>query len=513
MSDSQNTQLAVSTGGGMMLATSSIFEDFTKLAAYEQLALKLSTSKFIPKSFQEKPDEILIALEYAANMGMRPLMVMQNLVVVEGKPSWEGKFVGSVIRSCGRFVNMRYVMGEAGVVPVAYAQGAYEPSPRKIDNLPNLTCYVLVNDARTGDEIKGTTVSVAMAVAEGWYGKKGSKWPTLTEQMLQYRSASFFGRLHVQDILFGMHSADEVADMQGEYRDAGTEASVVAGNEFTAAIEGPRPRRARKAAPTLDITPESAGTSWPVTQAERTAADERAESDRAEYEADKSAGKYEAPAATAAPVEPAPAMEITREPASVAAPQSEPVAEPAKAAPAAKKPAKAGKVTELAPEVQTIIDGGVKGAGEVLSKLVLPAGFALLTIDGEVETPDNADANESAPNRLARINEQLLWYYSKGPGRPVAAAPEAESAAMRNQRIRDEKQTQQYADVPPKATPAMFGPDSAGKFYAEGSEAAGLAWPLTGNPATERAAEQTAAAQSIETPEADKVPDPFAGMF
>jgi hypothetical protein len=52
-----------------------------------------------------------------------------------------------------------------------------------------------------------------MAKAEGWYGKAGSKWKTMPELMLQYRAAAFFGRLYCSDILMGMQTVEEVADI------------------------------------------------------------------------------------------------------------------------------------------------------------------------------------------------------------------------------------------------------------------------------------------------------------
>ena len=57
--------------------------------------------------------------------------------------------------------------------------------------------------------------SIAMAKAEGWSTKNGSKWKTMPELMLRYRAAAFFGRLYAPDVLSGMHSADEVEDVHG----------------------------------------------------------------------------------------------------------------------------------------------------------------------------------------------------------------------------------------------------------------------------------------------------------
>ena len=44
---------------------------------------------------------------------------------------------------------------------------------------------------------------------KGWINKSGSKWKTMPEQMIRYRAASFFGRLHCPDLIMGVYAEDE----------------------------------------------------------------------------------------------------------------------------------------------------------------------------------------------------------------------------------------------------------------------------------------------------------------
>lgn len=53
-----------------------------------------------------------------------------------------------------------------------------------------------------------------MAKAEGWVGKSGSKWKTMPELMIRYRAAAFWGRLYVPEIMMGMHTMEEIEDVQ-----------------------------------------------------------------------------------------------------------------------------------------------------------------------------------------------------------------------------------------------------------------------------------------------------------
>jgi hypothetical protein len=56
-------------------------------------------------------------------------------------------------------------------------------------------------------------VDIAMAKAEGWYGRNGSKWKTMPEVMLRYRAAAFFARLYAYDLICGLQTAEEVIDI------------------------------------------------------------------------------------------------------------------------------------------------------------------------------------------------------------------------------------------------------------------------------------------------------------
>jgi hypothetical protein len=52
-----------------------------------------------------------------------------------------------------------------------------------------------------------------MAVNEGWYGKNGSKWQSMPDLMLRYRSAAFFGRIYAPELLMGLPSSEESRDI------------------------------------------------------------------------------------------------------------------------------------------------------------------------------------------------------------------------------------------------------------------------------------------------------------
>ena len=159
-----------------------------------QMATTLSKSTIVPMNYQNRPENCLIALDMATRMGVSPMMVMQNLYVVQGKPSWSGTAIASMIRNCGSFtdVEVNYVGQE---------------------NSDSWGCYISAKNKKNGKEINGGTVTIAIAKAEGWYAKTGSKWKTMPAQMLAYRAYSWFGRVHAPELMMGLQSTDEVEDV------------------------------------------------------------------------------------------------------------------------------------------------------------------------------------------------------------------------------------------------------------------------------------------------------------
>ena len=163
-----------------------------------KLAATFCKSSIIPQNYQNKVEDTAIAIDMANRMGVSPMMVMQNLYVVKGKPSWSGQACMTFIRNKYKKVKTIYV-GEKGQ--------------------DNRGCYIKAID-EDGDVLEGTTVTIAMAKAEGWYSKKDkygnetSKWATMPEQMLAYRAAAFFARVHCPEVLMGVQVEGEVEDSQ-----------------------------------------------------------------------------------------------------------------------------------------------------------------------------------------------------------------------------------------------------------------------------------------------------------
>ena len=197
----------------------SIYSSVHSFEAAQRMAQQLCTSTMVPKDYQNNVSNTLVALEMAYRTGVSPLMVMQNLHVIQGKPSWSSSFIIASLNSCGRFTPLQFRTTPLGGKVVKYQETAWvNGQKQRKENqitIQDFSCVAFAHDVN-GKLIEGPAVSVEMAVKEGWYTKPDSKWQTMTELMLNYRSAAFFGRLYAPDVLQGMHSADEVKDFGGD---------------------------------------------------------------------------------------------------------------------------------------------------------------------------------------------------------------------------------------------------------------------------------------------------------
>lgn len=159
----------------------------------------------------------VVALNMAQRMGADPLMVMQNLYIVEGRPSWSSQWIIAAINGCGRFSPLRFDIEHLGRKKIQYTQFVWENQRRqevtKTIEVEDIKCVAWAVEKETGERIESPTVSIEMAVKEGWYTKNGSKWQTMPEVMLRYRTASFFGKLYAPELLMGLQTVEEAHDI------------------------------------------------------------------------------------------------------------------------------------------------------------------------------------------------------------------------------------------------------------------------------------------------------------
>lgn len=190
-------EVAKSNGNKVTDFSLGIFGTSDNFIMAGQMAKALSESTIVPKEYQGNTANSMVAIEIANRLQTSPLMVMQNLNVIQGRPSWSAQFLIAMVNGSGKY-DMELQFDEK----------------QDADGEPYACqCWTMKN----GRKVTGITVDMDMAKAEGWVAKNGSKWKTMPQVMLRYRAASFFARMNCPELTLGYYSKEEVID--GDFKE------------------------------------------------------------------------------------------------------------------------------------------------------------------------------------------------------------------------------------------------------------------------------------------------------
>lgn len=152
-----------------------------------KMAEILADSSIVPKDFQGRPGNVLIACQWGAELGLQPLQAMQSIAVINGRPSIWGDAMLGLVRGSGLLESISEEMSADGEVA---------------------TCTVLRRGER---EPVVRQFSMADAKKAGLAGKSGP-WQQYPKRMLQVRARGFALRDAFPDVLRGIHIAEEARD-------------------------------------------------------------------------------------------------------------------------------------------------------------------------------------------------------------------------------------------------------------------------------------------------------------
>ena len=148
----------------------------------------LADSDMVPKDFKGKPGNCLVAIQWGMEIGLKPLQAMQNIAVINGRPSLWGDAVIALVRSSPL---CEYIIEE--------------------DDGRTATCRV----KRRGEPEQSRSFSMDDAKAAGLLGKQGP-WTQYPKRMRQMRARAFAVRDAFPDVLKGLPVAEEVMDTPTE---------------------------------------------------------------------------------------------------------------------------------------------------------------------------------------------------------------------------------------------------------------------------------------------------------
>ena len=183
MNAHETRQLAVAqSDGGTFDLRPRNFEQALTFSDY------LADSDMVPKDFKGRPSNCLIAIQWGAELGLKPLQAMQNLAIINGRPSLWGDAVIALARSSPL---CEFII--------------------ETDDGHTATCRV----KRRGEPEQSRTFSMDDAKTAGLQGKAGP-WTQYPKRMRQMRARAFALRDVFPDVLRGLPIAEEVMDMPTE---------------------------------------------------------------------------------------------------------------------------------------------------------------------------------------------------------------------------------------------------------------------------------------------------------
>lgn len=173
-----SNEVSVSANNGFMIVQN--------LAQAKECAKIIASSGFCPKSFQGKPDDVLVALQMGSELGLKPMQALQNIAIINGRPSLYGD---AMIAVCRQAANFEYIHEE------------YDEK----DN--SYTCRA----KRKGEPEVVQKFSEKDARAAKLWGKPGP-WTDYPKRMLQMRARGFALRDCFPDLLRGIVDQSEAGD-------------------------------------------------------------------------------------------------------------------------------------------------------------------------------------------------------------------------------------------------------------------------------------------------------------
>ena len=179
-----------------------------------QMAEMLSKSGMVPKAYQNKKEDTLVAMMMGHEIGLNPIQALQNIAIINGKPSIYGDALAALVQNHPAFGGMEESFVDAGMVATCTVW-------RK-NGTRHVQCF-----------------SQADATKAGLWGKSGP-WTQYPKRMLQMRARGFALRSQFADALAGLITREEAEDMpQVQDSQAPTAISAeVVNSELDSYLEG-----------------------------------------------------------------------------------------------------------------------------------------------------------------------------------------------------------------------------------------------------------------------------------
>lgn len=153
----------------------------------------LARSSMVPKAYQNKAEDVLVACQWGREIGLAPMQALQNIAVINGKPS---------------------VYGDAAMALVQ-ASAVCEGIEESFENEDTMSMVAVCIAHRKNRKPVVARFSIADAQRAGLWNKQGP-WTAYPKRMLQMRARGFALRDAFPDVLKGLITAEEAQDYPAE---------------------------------------------------------------------------------------------------------------------------------------------------------------------------------------------------------------------------------------------------------------------------------------------------------
>ncbi len=186
----QNTQLAPAAAPKRELVPVTLNHGMMQpktLAEAVELAKLIAHSGMVPKQYEGNPGAVIIAIQMGAELGLSPMSAIQNIAVINGRPS---------------------LWGDAMLALVV----AHPECEDVVESLDEKTMTATCSVKRRNRSPIVRTFSMEDAKTAGLAGKSGP-WGQYPKRMLAMRARAFALRDAFPDALRGIRSAEETGDI------------------------------------------------------------------------------------------------------------------------------------------------------------------------------------------------------------------------------------------------------------------------------------------------------------
>jgi hypothetical protein len=146
----------------------------------------LAKSTIVPKNYQNRSGDILVAIQMGSELGLKPIQSLQSIAVINGRPS---------------------VYGD-GLLALVQAHASFEDIQESFDEQANAAICIIKRKNQSSYTVKYTKEDAEKA---GLWGKMGP-WKQYPKRMLQMRARGFALRDKFADVLGGLIIVEEARD-------------------------------------------------------------------------------------------------------------------------------------------------------------------------------------------------------------------------------------------------------------------------------------------------------------